>query len=655
MLTSLLSLLDNIFGYLPFLYAVTIFSFALKSYILAHLFLHGKKIKPNTSANNKRPWIFLILVLISSLMIDFAWIMSLSRQLWLPNMDPRLLLFPLRISWGFFAIQYQSLALFMESLIAKSTRFNLRQKLFIAISSFFFIFCIGLAVFNFNCQSPADRPEIEFLMRTAENIYLLTILMPVSFFILFIKIRSYNLPGILRQQLRTLIPLFLGIWIADILQVLPLPPLVPTWTTNSYSAACITTILISLAVFFCTRRVMELRFLNFTGQVQSKVRFNFIDGFKDVLEQLSHATSAAELRHITQTLFKEAFHVPVNKTKLYFCTLNESGKQQTTIEQQPLQQSDSKLTALVENFINTQPPEMLKYIAATKIFIFDEVAFTNFYENDPQGQIILQLLDKMDAEIFLPIYEKQAIIAYIIVERHARPNKFYGHVEHDEMLVFASYLANIINLLQTRNLKMLMQQEKELREELYLKHQEINQYKESIRSFLRTNQQKEIGILFYKNRHFIIGNKAAKELIHVNVNTQEGHPLVKVLKQVARQVEDYKIPYSAFAHDREGNKLVLAGVPNLEQNNVIITVYYPDISDIIKKQLEDLHNPSKWDYLLYLETTNSGKLINQLIPGSGEKLLNFKISLLEAALSKKAILLEMPEEDLLPTVEIIHH
>ena len=53
------------------------------------------------------------------------------------------------------------------------------------------------------------------------------------------------------------------------------------------------------------------------------------------------------------------------------------------------------------------------------------------------------------------------------------------------MLVFASYLSNIINLLQNRNLEMLIQQEKELKEELYSKHQEINQYKESIRSFLR--------------------------------------------------------------------------------------------------------------------------------------------------------------------------
>ena len=45
------------------------------------------------------------------------------------------------------------------------------------------------------------------------------------------------------------------------------------------------------------------------------------------------------------------------------------------------------------------------------------------------------------------------------------------------------------------------------------------------------------------------------------------------------------------------------------------------------EQIDLLKDPSKWDYLLYLETTKSGQLINQLIPGSGENLLNYKINL----------------------------
>ena len=170
----------------------------------------------------------------------------------------------------------------------------------------------------------------------------------------------------------------------------------------------------------------------------------------------------------------------------------------------------------------------------------------------------------------------------------------------------------------------------------------MSQYKESIRSFIRNTRQKEIGIIFYKNRRFVFGNQAAKEIVKININNQEGHPLTQALKQIARQVEEYKSTQTSFVKDNNGNKLVLCGVPNLEQSNVIITIYYPEISDIITKQIVLLKDPTKWDYLLYLETTQAGQLINQLMPGSGEVLLHFKIHLLKIALSKKTTLLEVP-------------
>ena len=144
-------------------------------------------------------------------------------------------------------------------------------------------------------------------------------------------------------------------------------------------------------------------------------------------------------------------------------------------------------------------------------------------------------------------------------------------------------------------------------------------------------------------------------MIKININAQEGHPITRALKQVARQVEEYKSPQTIMINDLNGTRYVISGVSNLEQNNVILIISYPDIADIITKQIGLLKDPSKWDYLLYLETTKPGQLINQFIPGNGETLLNFKISLLQTALSKKATLLEMPYEDLMPMVELFHH
>ena len=310
---------------------------------------------------------------------------------------------------------------------------------------------------------------------------------------------------------------------------------------------------------------------------------------------------------------------------------------------------------IAELFLSNTDPKLEKCINRAKILIYDEIDFNNFYDPNSADQAILQFLDEINADIFLPIYKNHIIIGYIIVERYARLKDFYTHIERDEMIVFASYLSNIINLLQNRNLDSLIYQEKELKEELYKKHQEINQYKESIYSFVRSNKPKEIGILFYKQRHFVFANQAAKEIVKININTNQGAALTKTLKKIAQQVEEYKAPQSCITKTSDGQRIVVSGVPNLEKNHVIITLHYPEFSDILANQTHQLKDPSKWDYLLYLETTKPGQLIDKLIPGNGSQLLAFKINLLQMALSKKALLLEMASEDLMPTVDVLHH
>jgi transcriptional regulator with PAS, ATPase and Fis domain len=390
---------------------------------------------------------------------------------------------------------------------------------------------------------------------------------------------------------------------------------------------------------------MGLRFLNFTSHVESKHSFNFVDNFKIILEQLSFATTGSELIQITCTFFKEAFNVSPRNVTLHI--RKPMAKEEFS--------KSHEIDALVEEFCSNHSAGICTYINQHKILIYDELAFSNFYTEEATRTALIDFLTRINAEIFLPIFEKGRIIGFILVESHSRPNNLYSNIERDEMLVFASYLSNIINLMQNRNLESLILQEKELKEELYKKQQEVSHYRESIRSFLKNSKHKEIGIIFYKYRRFICANQTAKEMIKININAQEGHPITRALKQVARQVQEYKSPQTTIVRDLDGNRYVISGVSNLEQNNVILTMSHPDIADIVSKQLGLLKDPSKWDYVLYLETTKPGQLINQLIPGNGETLLNFKISLLQTALSKKATLLEMPAEDLLSMVELLHH
>jgi len=635
-------------GSYPFLLCAISISLALKTFFLTLFALRGLK-----ESKLSIPLFLLLFVLIGGIFEDIAWIARLVQKLFIPNAD-KIPTFLVRIGWAFFIVRYQSLALFIENILEKKSRPKIHQFLFLIASSAFFLFFVGLAFFKFG--NP-NRPALEFEMMAWSTRYVLVPLMMTSLLITLWKLRSAKIPRIIKRQSKVLIRyLVLPAVLADFVQSYPFY-YIPAILTHTYSVVGISTIALTCAIYYSARQVMGLRFLNLYEHVRSPKGFNFMKDFKHVLEQFSHVTSERELIHISQNFFKDAFNVPLRMTHLYIRDLGNTDVKQK-IEGPPGSEE-----AVVENFISAygKNKTISNLLQKRRIIITDELAFSNFYEKEEIREQILNFLANINADVFIPVYDKETLVAYIIVERYARTrhirknSEFYSNVERDQMVVFATYLGNIIHLLQNRNLNTLIAQEKELREELYDKHQKINQYKESIRSFLRTNKEKKIGIIFYKNRRFTFGNQTAQELVQVNINTHEGHPVTKALKKIATQALEYKSQQACFVHDKKGNKLVISAIPNIEQNNVIITIYYPEISDILKKRVELLSDPTKWDYLLYLETTKSGKLIDQLIPGAGETLLNFKINLLKTALSKKAILLDMPQEDLMPTVELLHH
>ncbi len=636
MLNNFVSYLEIYLGNKYYLFALLSSTFVFKSFLLIYLI---QRIISSHKTVHRSVW-FLCGIFIGSLVVDSAWLAKLLCNLFIPSLNPELWIYT---SWTFPLLQYQSTALFLESFI--ESHYKTTPRRFILVSITGLASCITFYAAVTTWYTGVFGP----LMAKLQLFCVLYCLFLVIFSVLYVyrKLKTKPLPLLLKKQFSIIIRVFiLPQLFLDFIQAYPFNFFIPSYITSSYAAVGLSNLIIAYALYYCSRRVTGLRFLNFSDHVQTAARFGFVDNFKDVLEQLSLVTNPKEVAHITQTFFKENFNIPFNRTTLYIRNkYNAQGEQLFAV---------NKTETIIETFIATHA-NAIELLKTYEILITDELEFSNFYDKDEQQTLVLNFLNALNADVFIPMYKNNNIIAYIVIDRHARTNNFYSKVERDEMLVFANYVGNVIYLLQNRKLETLLEHEKELKDELFGKHQEINQYKESMRSFLRANKQKEIGILFYKNRRFTSGNQTAQELVKINLNTHEGHPLTKAIKHVATQVEEYKSPQSTIALDTDGNKLVISGVPNLEKNNVIITLYHPDISDIVKRQLDLLKDPTKWDYLLYLETTKSGQLINRLIPGSGEILLNFKIELLKLALSKKAILLEMPTEDLVPTVEIIHH
>ncbi|MGB8467613.1 MAG: sigma 54-interacting transcriptional regulator [Candidatus Babeliales bacterium] len=630
----------------PFLLTVEIIALTLKCILLAALTIHGLR-----ASKLQRPWFFLLLVLLGAMMSDAGWIASLTHKIFI-GVDYKPVLLVLRLAWAWCVIEYQALSLFIESLIEKKHTVRWYQYIFIIISVGLSLFHIYAAIFHYNDINP--RPSIEYLVLKISVMYgFLPVLISLAMGLR--AVRNTQLPKIIRKQFTVLIKwLIAPHLLSEFIQNYPFN-IFPSFIASNYAVVSISTILLTLAFYFCAKRMIGLRFLNFQAHVLPTTSFSTIERFKDVLEQLSQVTNVKELNYITQSFFKANFEIANNRVTLYI-RQRDSHYPPVTIPMETA--ARSVIESRIEFSINAEGKvyeHMRRTLLQEKILITDEIAFNDFYNETELTKTLLHFLDIISADLFLPVYQSNNLMGYIVVDKDARPNRFYSSVERDELVVFASYLGNIINLLHTNDIQGLFAKDKELQEELYHKHQEINQYKESIRSFLRDTQQKKIGIIFYKNKKFSFGNQAATDLIPLNLQIHEGHPIARTLHKIAHQVQEYKTGQTVMVKDNNNNRLMLSAVPHIEHNTVIILAYSPEISDIIKEQIDLLKDPSDWDYLLYLETTKSGTLIKQLIPGTGPHLLQARIALLKAALHKKALLLDVPAQDTLTIVELLHH
>jgi transcriptional regulator of aromatic amino acid metabolism len=550
------------------------------------------------------------------------------------------------VAWAFFITQYQSLGLFCKFFRFREIRIGALEYIhgiinFVISGSFLYL---AFMKYGVDSGNPETLLFERWLTKTVIPPYMLVMFVH-TLFIMFWRKKNQPVPRILAHQTRYFLLFIIPYFCIEILLRFLDPSKLGLY---KYAFYTLITLLSTGILYYAIQRLFALRFLNINSYVQSQEKFNFLSQFRDILEQLRYATAMKELAQLTQTFFQTAFQIPLGRTRLYI--------RKSDVEVEDHGYYDiANTTSKVEHYIGKYENEkIVEALRSSKIFIRDEVHFTHFYENDEQSKEILQFLDFINADIFLPIFERHSIAAYIIVEKDSRLAKLFTNKERDEMLVFITYLSNIINILKYSNIELLHQRHKQITEELYHKHQEINQYKESIRSFMRSNKERKIGILFYKYRRFTLANEAAQELVGYDVNNNDGHPLTQLMRATARRVQEFKTSQTTFSKDNNGQKIIIAGIPSLEENSTILLMYYPEISDIIKGHFDQLKDPSHWDYMLYLETTQSGQIINQLIPGNGEKLLNFKINLLSTALSKKATLLNMPEEDLISTVEILH-
>ncbi|MBV8661088.1 MAG: sigma 54-interacting transcriptional regulator [Candidatus Dependentiae bacterium] len=587
---------------------------------------------------------FLLFIITSMAIENIAWIFKLSHQLAFIPIDYKIVQYFVLISWIFNLILYQSLGLFIENIVENKFSFRWHQKLFVTINSLFIITFINSCICYMHGIS--SYISIDTMFRIAA-LYRYFMIIP-SMIIAFQKIYSKSIPSILTKQLTIFLKyIMFPLLLVDLIQCIPIFNKNGAHADVSGLIATVCALFMIAAIIFCSFNLIRFRLFNFSTKVQDRTNTSLTGNFKDSIESLSFATTPQELIFITQTFFKENFNIATENVCLNFRYKQE-------ICDSGIDNYCCLTNNMIESFINKEY-QAIELLQEYKILVADEINFDAYYTTDENQTKLVQFLSQIDSEIFLPMYDKNTIIAYLTIKRGEK-HKFYSLTEQNKIVIFGTYLASAINIMHNSNTATLLHENKIIKEELYLKHQEMNLYKESIRNILKQKADNHVGILFYKDNRFTLGNETAQNLLDINLNQQRNHPATITITKLAQQVESFRSPQSRFLYDSNNKQLMVTGVPHLDyQGGVILTIHYPDTSDIIKAQIDKLQDPSQIDYLLYLETTKSGKLINQLIPVNSEILLNFKIKLLEIAFSKKATLLQSHSDDLVSIVEIIHH
>jgi len=647
----MISKLNDIYAFLTsnsFWLFCEVSSLVFKFYLLFGLIQLAKK-----ATLNKNLYYIFNALLVSSMIYSNIPAIPFNLYWTYQIFDFRLVALTSRLGWLFSIVQTISMALLLQNLANPKFRISKYSFIGMIVGGIFALAELYFIIFEFNNPALVGfKLDLEIQLTHLESIYLPFMLIPV-FINNFKQIRSNMLPKILARQLQILMyGLIIPYVIVDLISTESfLLPFVYYFSINKNLMQSLSSLLISYALYYCTRKIIGLRFLNLNDHVQSKESFNFTNDFKDVLEQLSCVNMPNELAGVVQFFFQHAFNVPKSKTELYL-DLKHSD---TLFREKGYASANSSisLSNKIENYLAHENNLVNCYINQNKILIKDEIEFTNFYENSEQRIEVINFLNEIGADIFLPIYEGKNITSCIIVEQEARTNKLYNNTERDEMLIFSSYLSNVINILKRGDFEAKIKKEKDLEDELYKKHQEINQYKESLKVLLKNTEEKKIGIIFYKNQKFSFANQFAQELINIDLNKNVIHPLKKEMSELASQALKYKSAHKIITNDTA--KISLYAITGSESNTVIILAQKLALSEMIKSYFDLLKNPSLWDYLIYLDTTESGRLINRLIPGSSQNLLDLKVELLSIALSKKATLIQCPEEDIMNIVEIVHN
>lgn len=546
-----------------------------------------------------------------------------------------------RIAWNMQPIQFYSQILFIKTLLLKRYVLRNQDKLVLCVLGIFVFFPLLLLFVDAN-ESNIFSFLFFKIFCTASFVKRIAIKISGYFFLIFALYTSWkkiselsDTPHILRLQLRKFFVLLLLPLIPDSLEIIN--PIFQLHECFSFSTLRLFDLLslvsFTTALLFFVRHVYHLRFLNFTSHVETGPTVpRASEKLLHVKNALCQANNIFELPYIHATFFDQLAGITPDRV-IFLVRTPEKINVADSIEQ------------IVEQYIQEKSELLITFCADEgPVLVYDELAFTYFYEKSETIADILSFMDQIHATIFVPLKEKNRILGSIVITKDPHNNELFPLVMQTQIQLYGTYVTYTLSRFEQEKQRSLLETHKNVSLELYKTNQKNARFYESVVSLLKTDSNKKNGILFYKNTRFIKINTITETFLQIDPNLHHGHPLTKALKELVRRVLQYNTPQSIVEKNISGQAIYCQGFP-YKNDELIILVTPADVTNSLSLEQAILHQ-SDIDYTIFLYATIAGQIINEAIPGGKNIIEKTKIDLLKILLSKKAMLLDVHSDDI---------
>jgi transcriptional regulator with GAF, ATPase, and Fis domain len=635
--TSFFSWINSVFSYKPFV--ISLFAIAIICKLLLLFFINRYRKK----AANQITIILFSIPLLTYVIAELAWIIFLTGS----GLFMKVFC---RVAWHMQPLQFFALSLFLYSVIDRNYKLSSRSNIILRGLCVFVFIPVFSAVYTLCCFGFFENSlilqsiffvleELLFKVGATKRFLIHSFgLLFLVYNILYVvrKVRtSKEIPYILRLQVTSFFLLLSTFVLPEV--ILMLADIIPALALlhDSLPVALLASALFTTALLFYARKIYRLRFLNLTPFVHAEPIKNAGLQLRSAKQALCEATAISDLAAIHASFFHDI--AGIEPDRIHFVLRIPE------LQEQIASQETNTLLQQVEVFLQQEEEIMQEFFHEDSVLVYDELAFTSFYQQSESISKLLNFLRSIQAAVLIPLKQGERMLGFLMIQKHPVQEELFPLSLQTQMGLYGTYVTYTITRFEQYQYQSLLSENERLSVDLHKTIQKVIRYQESFSAMMQIDDIKKQGIILYKNASFTFVNTVAEELVQINPNLHHGHPLSKALKEVVRRVGMYGNFHAIIEKNTLGEDICCKGFP-YKKDEVFILISPDDIMKTLKIE-NTLIKPSDVDYFVFLYTTEAGTLLHEALPGKSELLQKFKIQFLKTVLSRKSMIFDVHHED----------